>query len=212
MFPKYLVYFFCFYCICFFSNCSSNSKTHGGVNTFQTGDIIFQTSQSSQCKAVQLATHSIYSHCGILYKTENELVVYEAIGPVKLTPFNEWIKHGKDEKYVVRRLKNSSTLLTPAILKKMEEVGKQFAGKEYDIYFGWNNDRIYCSELVWKIYKEAAQLEVGKLQQLKEFDLTSEPVKEKLRERYGNKIPLEDTVISPQRIFESNLLETIADE
>ena len=32
------------------------------------GDIIFQTSTSSQSKAIQLATHSKYSHVGIIFK------------------------------------------------------------------------------------------------------------------------------------------------
>ncbi|MEX3088701.1 hypothetical protein AB4P17_23400, partial [Escherichia coli] len=32
----------------------------------QTGDIIFQISRSSQSKAIQLATHSDYSHTGML--------------------------------------------------------------------------------------------------------------------------------------------------
>ncbi len=32
------------------------------------GDLIFHVSQSAQSQAVQLATHSPYSHCGILYK------------------------------------------------------------------------------------------------------------------------------------------------
>ncbi|HRG10273.1 MAG TPA: peptidoglycan peptidase, partial [Cyclobacteriaceae bacterium] len=35
--------------------------------TLKSGDIIFQTSQSSQSKAIQLATRSEYSHMGIIY-------------------------------------------------------------------------------------------------------------------------------------------------
>ncbi|MGZ4034822.1 MAG: YiiX/YebB-like N1pC/P60 family cysteine hydrolase, partial [Bacteroidia bacterium] len=103
-------------------------------------------------------------------------------------------------------------ILTPAVLGKMKTIAERYKGKNYDIYFGWNDDRIYCSELVWKIYKQGAGIEVGKLQQLKDFDLSSEPVKEKLRERYGNNVPLNDTVISPESIFESDNLVTVAEE
>jgi hypothetical protein len=176
------------------------------------GDIIFQTSQSAQCTAVRLATHSIYSHCGMIYNENGKLMVYEAIGPVKLTPFKDWIKHGKDGKYVVKRLKNAESILSPAILAKMKRSGERFKNKDYDIYFGWNDDLIYCSELVWKIYKEGANIEVGKLKQLKNFDLSSKPVKEKLKERYGDNIPLEETVVAPSDIFESELLETVAEK
>jgi len=82
-------------------------------------------------------------------------------------------------------------------------------GKSYDAYFEWSDDKIYCSELIWKIYKRAAGVEVGKLQKMKEFDLSSEPVKEIIRERYGDDLPVNETVISPQSIYESNLFMTV---
>lgn len=47
----------------------------------QDGDIIFQESQSAQCKAVQKATHSRYSHCGIIFRKDGKYFVYEAIEP-----------------------------------------------------------------------------------------------------------------------------------
>lgn len=68
---------------------------------------------------------------------------------------------------------------------------------------------IYCSELIWKVYKRATGIEIGKLQQLKEFDLTNELVKKKIKERYGSNIPLNIPVISPAAIFNSELLVTV---
>jgi hypothetical protein len=54
----------------------------------QSGDIIFQTSLSEQSKAIQLATKSEYSHCGIIFKEGNDYYVFEAIQPVKRTPID----------------------------------------------------------------------------------------------------------------------------
>ena len=132
---------------------SCYSKTDS--TNFQNGDIIFQTSTSDQSKAIQIATNSKYSHMGILYKNGSDFFVYEAIQPVKLTPLSDWIKRGKNGHYVVKRIKNSQKLLTPKVLKKMKLIGEKYAGKNYDLYFEWSDSRIYCSELVWKIYKEA---------------------------------------------------------
>ena len=42
------------------------------------GDIIFQTSLSAQSEAIQQATNSKYSHCGIIYKNNGRFYVYEA--------------------------------------------------------------------------------------------------------------------------------------
>lgn len=175
----------------------------------QNGDIIFQTSKSSQSAAIQLATHSKYSHMGIVYKINGQLFVYEAVQPVKLTPLNDWIKRGKNGHFVIKRLKNSYKILTKETLIRMEQVGEKYKGKNYDLYFEWNDDKIYCSELVWKIYKEGANIELGKLEELSDFDLTNKVVKQKLQERYGNKIPIHEKVISPVEIFTSDKLETI---
>lgn len=175
----------------------------------QSGDLIFQTSASAQSKAIQLATKSKYSHCGIIYKEGNKYFVFEAVQPVKRTPLDKWIARGKGGHYVIKRLKNADKVLTADKLLKMKQVGETFAGKNYDLTFEWSDERIYCSELIWKVYQRATGIEIGKLEKLGDFDLSSDIVKAKMKERYGNKIPENETVISPQSIFESELLETI---
>ena len=173
------------------------------------GDIIFQTSLSNQSKAIQLATKSKYSHCGIIYKSGNDFYVFEAIQPVTTTPLQKWIARGENGKYVIKRLKNANSVLTPSNLKKMKEVGNEFKGKDYDLTFEWSDEKIYCSELIWKIYKRATGIEVGKLEKFSDFDLTNSAVKSKMKERYGVKIPLNETVISPAAIFDSENLLTV---
>ena len=176
------------------------------------GDLIFQTSLSGQSKAIQLATKSKYSHCGIIYREDDAYYVFEAVQPVKTTPLDAWIARGEDGHYVIKRLKNADKILTMEVVKKMKQEGAKFLGKNYDLTFEWSDDKIYCSELIWKIYQRAAGIEIGKLEKLGNFDLTNEMVTEKMRERYGDKIPLEEIVISPSAIFDSELLITVKSE
>lgn len=173
------------------------------------GDIIFQTSVSGQSKAIQIATKSKYSHCGLVLIDDGRYFVFEAGQPVKKMPLQKWIAKGEGGHYVVKRLKNADQILTPEILQKMKKEGQKFANKNYDKFFGWGDERIYCSELVWKIYERATGLEIGKLQKLGEFDLTHQTVQKILQRRYKGQIPLEEPVISPQAIFESDLLITV---
>lgn len=175
----------------------------------QNGDLIFQTSQSGQSKAIQLATGSQYSHMGIVYKLNGKYWVYEAIQPVTLTPLSTWINRGVGGHYVVKRLKEARTLLTPEVLKKMKAIGAKYKGKHYDIHFEWSDEKMYCSELVWKIYKEAVHVEVGALEKLSDFDLSHEIVQQKMKERYGDQIPMNEKVISPAAMFASDLLITV---
>ncbi|QLC65213.1 YiiX family permuted papain-like enzyme [Flavobacterium sp. LPB0248] len=180
------------------------------ASKFKDGDLIFQTSESKQCEAVRIATNSKFSHCGIIYDINGNWFVFEAVQPIKLTPLEDWIKHGKDSKYVVKRLKDENAL-SPQILQKMKDYSQQFDGKEYDAYFEWTDNRIYCSELIWKIYKNAAGIELSKLRELKDFNLQDPRVQKVLKERYGNDIPLEEKVVAPSDIAESNILKTVID-
>jgi hypothetical protein len=132
--------------------------------------------------------------------------VLEAVEPVKFTPLKECIARGMEGKYVVKRLENAQQVLTPDVLTKMRQEGSTMLKKHYDLFFGWGDDKLYCSELVWKIYKHNTNIELGNLQKLKQFDLTNEGVKKAMVERYGNKIPYEENVISPAAIFSSPLL------
>ncbi|MBC8479357.1 MAG: YiiX family permuted papain-like enzyme [FCB group bacterium] len=173
------------------------------------GDIIFQVSKSNQSKAIQLATNSPYSHMGIVYIENDKAFVFEAVQPVKTTLLNEWITRGEDNHYVVKRLKKDLQILTPDVLNKMKKVGDQFMGKDYDLYFEWSDERIYCSELVWKIFKQGAGVEIGSLQKISEFDLSHPVVQQKIRERYNDQLPTEELVISPARMFNSDKLFTV---
>ncbi len=180
-----------------------------GNFTFREGDLVFQTFPSPQSVAIQLATKSQYSHMGIILKHNGKLMVYEAVGPVKFTAIDDWINRDSARHIVVRRLKNADSLLTRVNLAKLEAVASTFEGKPYDFAFHWSDEKIYCSELVWKVFDRALKIDIGELRKLKDFDLSSPEVQKKLKERYPDGIPLEETVISPQDVFQSPLLTTV---
>ncbi len=92
---------------------------------------------------------------------------------------------------------------------RLKAAGQPMVGRSYDLYFGWADDGIYCSELIWKVYERGLNRRIGRLQQLRDFDLSNSTVRTKLRERYGNRLPLSETVISPVSIFNSPELVTV---
>ncbi len=196
--------------------CSNDSKVitepEQQESTIQNGDIIFQISLSKQSAAVKLATNSDYSHVGIIFEDDGEWVVYEAMQPVMKTPIKEWIERGENDHYVIKRLIDAKKVLTKPVLQEMQAIGEMQLGKDYDIYFNWSDDEIYCSELVWKIYDEAAGIHIGELKQLKDFDLTSEAVRAVMAERYGETIPLTEKVIAPSGLFNSTKLVLVDEQ
>ena len=173
------------------------------------GDLIFQTSRSEQSRAIQLATHSPFSHVGIVYVKNGSPFVFEAAGPVVSTPLSQWIEGGEGGAYVVKRLREAEELLTAANLTRMMEVAERFRGKPYDPYFEWSDTRIYCSELVWKIYERALGITLGEPQTLGSFDLSAAEVREKMQERWGDSPPMGEQVISPAAVFDSDKLTEV---
>ena len=175
--------------------------------TVHDGDIVFQTSRSAQSQAIQLATHSAYSHMGIVLYRNGEPFVFEAVAQVRFTPFQEWVRRGEGGRYVAKRLLDSELLRDPRKLSALRQAALAFAGRPYDPYFEWSDDRIYCSELIWKAYDRGLGIQLGALAPLSTFDLSSQLVKAKLVERFGNRVPSDERVISPSVIFDSPLLE-----
>ncbi|KAA9332472.1 YiiX family permuted papain-like enzyme [Hymenobacter busanensis] len=173
------------------------------------GDLIFHTSQSAQSRAIQLATHSPYSHCGLLFRQGGEWQVLEAVQPVGITPLEVWIARGQGKYFVVKRLRDAETVLTPRTLRRLLRAGHRYRGRPYDPYFGWSDKRMYCSELLWKVYYGTTGRRLGRLQKLRELDLSHPAVQRKMRERYGNRLPLDEPLISPAQMFNSPELVTV---
>lgn len=175
----------------------------------QDGDLIFQTSRSSQSRAVQLATGSKYSHMGMVAMRHGKPYVYEAVKTVRYTPLQQWIARGSGSHYVVKRLADAPDRLDPAGLRRLAQAELAFEGRPYDLAFEWSDERMYCSELVWKVYQRALGVRIGELQKIRDFRLDDPQVAAKLRERYGDHVPLDEPVISPVAMFESPLLVTV---
>jgi hypothetical protein len=170
------------------------------------GDILFQSTRSAQSRAIELATHSTLTHVGVVLPHEQGLAVYEAVGPVKFTAIDAWVARGEGGHVLAKRLK---TALTPESIAALGRTADSLRGRPYDFAFDWSDERMYCSELVYKVYQRALGIELGTPRKLREYDLTSPEVRAKMRERYGAAVPLDEPMIAPVGIAQSPLLETL---
>jgi len=176
----------------------------------QNGDIVFQTSHSAQSLAIQKATHSRYNHVGIVFFRAGKPYVFEAVKTVRYTPLDKWLAQGSAGQCAVKRLNNAKRILNKGNLAKLRQAAAGLQGKPYDPKFEWSDERIYCSELVWKIYKRGLGIQVGRLRKLRDFDLSDPLVKAMLKERYGSNVPMNESVISPGDMFASDNLTDVA--
>lgn len=175
------------------------------------GDLVFQRSRSSQSEAVALATGSAYTHVGVVVFEGKAPFVFEAVQLVQRTPLARWIARGEGGHVVIKRLKDADAVLTPEALAKMRAQGRAWLGRPYDKLFQWGDGRLYCSELVYKLYERGAGVRIGALQKVKDMDLGSAAVQKQLRERFDGRMRFdrEETVITPRAMFEEPRLVTV---
>ncbi len=164
----------------------------------QNGDIIFQSLQKNELvETIEGATNSPYSHCGVVRFKDG---VTHALVKVKHTPLYLWLVQGRFGSFSVYRLKSE---YQQTISRFIEELDK-FVGLPYDFHYDMGDDAIYCSELVYKAYKQATGMEMGKLVRL--GDLKWQPFADIIRKYEGGAPPLQRVMITLRDLAEANQL------
>jgi hypothetical protein len=154
--------------------------TSGGpYPPLRTGDLIFQTSTSSQSGTILIATGNPYTHMGIIKNDAGRTVVIEAGGTVKETPLSEWINRGILRRVAIYRDPELTEQQTDRIVAAAETL----YGKPYDIFFSFHNDAIYCSELPHLAYRAAGR-SMGKIEKVSDLYFDNALVRELIKKRW----------------------------
>ena len=175
------------------------------ISELQDGDIIFHTSKSSQSEMLQVATNSDLTHVGIIFFKEGIPYVFEAVQPVKVTRLQDFINRGVDGKYKIVRYKDG---LTQEQINLGISYSKKQLGKNYDIKFQWSDNKMYCSELVWKVYKEMG-IDLCDPKTFSDYNISSPEVQQAIQKRYGTTFDMNEEVVAPVDIYESSLVGTV---
>jgi len=179
-----------------------------GRNLLRNGDLVFQTSKSAQSRAIALATGSDYTHVGLVYfDRHGRAMVLEAAGKVRITPYDAFVARGEDGHVVVKRPR---TPLDKDAIGRMVRRGLGWLGRPYDGRFAWDDGRLYCSELVYKLYQREAGISLATPRRLRDFRLANPVVQKLIRARLGRAPTLhDDPVVDPGTLFESEALATV---
>ena len=171
------------------------------------GDIVFTCSEHGQGEAIMAATNSPYTHCGIIFRQEGKWMVLEAVQPVGAVPLADFLARGKAGKSRTLRLKEP---LTAEALERGRVWATAQVGKNYDVKFLWDDGRLYCSELVWKIYQHAG-VELCAPRRFRDFRLEDPRVRKMIEQRYGSvqALPKDEKVVAPSDLAESPLLKEV---
>lgn len=174
------------------------------ASDLQNGDIVFSGSTAGQGGAIIAATGSSYTHCGIVFLRDGKPMVLEAVQPVSVVSLETFKSRSKPGTFIARRLKSPLSAANYQVARAWAEVQ---VGKNYDARFRWDDDTLYCSELVWKIYQHGG-VELCAPRRFRDYHLDDPKVKKLVGERYGSieKMSLDEKVVAPSDLATSPLL------
>ena len=170
------------------------------IKDIREGDVIFQTSQSQQSPLIQIATQSTISHCGIIIIKDGKPYVLETLKTLVLTPLDKFIARGKDGKYWLKRSNKENIKIKYG----------SYLGKPYDLAFKFDNDKFYCSELIYDIYKNQLGIELCEPKKVSDYLILGSgkiPQIEKAMKKRG--IAKDQYAVAPVDVFESVYLKDV---
>lgn len=163
------------------------------------GDVVFQSLPRGELvDVIEGVTDSALSHCGVVMRdADGRWVVHEAMGVVRETPLYLWIVRGRGARLDVWRWREiegrDPAALRTALLR--------YSGKPYDFRYAPGDDEIYCSELVFKAYRDAYGVALGEWEPL--GDLNWRPFERFIREMENGALPLGRPMITPVGVTRS---------
>lgn len=170
------------------------------ITDVREGDVIFQTSQSSQSPLIQIGTRSHITHCGIIVMRDGKPYVLETLKTLVLTPLDKFIARGKEGKYWLKRSDKENI--------KIEYT--HYLGKPYDLAFSFDNDIYYCSELVYDIYKNQLGIELCKPKKVGDYLILGTDKLDKIENTMQRRgITKEQYAVAPVDVFESEYLHSV---
>ena len=207
-------------CIAIFSGCHSKQKAAAQSAEYspqageaaaqaaeyspQAGDFVFQSlPHNPLIDAIEGSSGSPFSHCGIVKKHGEQWAVIEAIGPVKETTLIWWIAQGRDKAFAAFRLREPLLKKVPAIIAAAE----RYEGRPYDIHYDMDDEKIYCSELLYKAVRDATGQKIGRIRKLGE--LNWKPYENVIRSIENGNLPLEREMITPRDFSEAPELQEV---
>jgi uncharacterized protein YycO len=177
---------------------------------WQDGDLVFQASQSQQSRYVMLATGSRLTHVGLVDVRKDGVYVVEAVQPVKVTTLQAFRDRYDDPRLAVKRVPGLSDAQRSAVVKQ----ARRWVGRDYDLRFGWDDATMYCSELAWKAYDRAVDVQIAPLSTFGDFVLLDTPIGADLvKRRWGKDGPDRTApVVSPADLWRADASVVVADQ
>lgn len=175
------------------------------------GDIVFIAIPNPLYRRVARGTGSPASHVGVLLQDDlGEWIVAESAVPLsKYSRLEDFLKRTDRGWFCIRRLKQP---LSDTQVDRLKDACDARMGRLYHLGFKFESNRLFCSKFVYEVFRDALQVEVGRLETLR--DLYARLPRTPLlfwRLWYFGRIPWSRVTVTPASQMESGQLTTVCE-
>lgn len=125
------------------------------MDELKTGDILLLDMDCFSCELIEKQTNGPFSHSGIILKYGTKVYVAQSLGIVHHLPLAKFLRYTNKPVQVVRP-KFINFTKRRALLESYQN---DFLNMPFDHEYTWDDDKLYCSEFIYKILKSVYAIE-----------------------------------------------------
>ncbi|MFH1851948.1 MAG: YiiX/YebB-like N1pC/P60 family cysteine hydrolase [Candidatus Neomarinimicrobiota bacterium] len=170
----------------------------------KTGDLIFLRANRSE---FWKAAGNRFGNIGIVMDNRGKQQVLSVNNNVRFIAIDEFTAR---KRFEVRRLLNYDQYLHPGAIREIHMIAKRLLNTPEDRELAWDNSKFYSAELVWKVYYELLMMvELSKPGISSDIDWTKPAIRNYMNQYMNGQVPKIQTLILPDALYSSKLLETV---
>lgn len=125
------------------------------MDELKTGDILLLDMDCYSCDLIEKQTNGPFSHSGIVLKLGNQVYVAQALGTVHHLPLQRFLNYSHKPIQVIRPKYINYTKRRRLI----QSYQANFFNMPFDHDYTWDDEKLYCSEFIYKLLKSVYAIE-----------------------------------------------------
>lgn len=125
------------------------------LSDLQTGDIILLDMDCFSCELIENETGGPFSHSGIVLKLGSQVYVAQSLGSVHHIPLQAFLGYSNKVPHVIR----PKHINFSKKRKLLENYKRKYLGMDFDHDYVWDDEKLYCSEFIYKLLKSVYAIE-----------------------------------------------------
>ncbi len=171
------------------------------------GDVVFITLPTQPSNVVMPLGKTNYNCMGVIFIENDKPVVYYTSSSLQKCDLAHFLKQSENGRYTIKRVSDTS-LLSDEVVATMRVYASVKLGMPYDTKVSWQDEALYNTEFVWKLYKSCVGLPLCQPKAMKQLKTRQATLVEAMVQQMGEQV-LNEKIVIIGDIYKSDALMDI---